>query len=317
MISRTRLPAPAVSLSCPRWRPRVGVEAARGAQPPWAAPVGLGVRLQQADRRGHRLDRFTVTADAAPRQPDAAGAGTQPVPACGAARAISAAAASRAPLQRVTTREQKRKEAAAAKDKSPAARLGRFGARALKRKLARQGQALPPGRYRTSAGPITISHGWHGQLMTKARKKDYGGQTFGSTPPYAGLKANLPGVKALYTKVKPSAVKKWKERQRLAMALTVGLQHGSENDRAPGLGKVIRALARQHEADPTTPHPLDKSVNPAVSTAQEARDLMSGTRPLNAAQKTAISGYASDSSDDDEPEDQPIRTGMMTKEDEE
>ena len=252
--------------------------------------MDLGARLERAEQLGHRLEQLAVTAP-----PAAAGA---------AAGGISAATAFHAPVQRVKTRSMAKKKAATAD------RLKRWRQRSEARKAKAR---FLTGRYTTSTGPITIS-GLHNQRMTQARMGDYGNQTFGSLPPYAHLRAALPpqGERALYTKLKPSEVRAWTHRQRLAASLTAGLQHGSENDRAPGFGKLVRALARQFNADSSKPHPLDVAVNPAVSTADEARDLMSGTTALNAHQQSAIEGYASDSSDDDD-DDMPLRTGLLKR----
>ena len=295
-----RAPAPgrAVSeLRCPLWpAQRPPVTPAAAGPPPESA--GFDVHGRRAERLGHRPERFAATAVVATtRQPPAA------------AGESWARTAFQAPIQRVTTRSQKKADdEAKAKKRTAPVRLAAWKRRSDARKAK---QRFLTGRYDTDAGPISIS-GLNNQRMTQARKGDYGDETFGSLPPYAKLKSSLPphGVRGLYTRLKKKDVAKWTHKQRLATALTMGLQHGSENDRAPGLAKLIRAVARRHDADPTTPHPLDVDVNPAVSTADEARDLMNGVTPLNPDQTAAIDDYASDSSDSED-EDMGIRTKLL------
>ena len=321
MISRTHSRPAVAGLHNPLWPGRPAAEPAAAA-----SSLAPGVREERADRLGHHLDGFTAVRGDSPAAPGGS---------------ASAGLAYRSPVQRVpVTRSQTRAaNAAAAKKtvkkvaaKTPAApaprkppkvparvaslksnkadaRLRRWARRADARKAKGR---FPVGRYDTDAGPVGISFGRHQQLMTRTRKGDFGGNTFGSVPPYADIKRAMPpgGLKALHSRVPKATTNRWTPRQKLATTLAIGLQHASENDRAPGLGKLVRSLARRREADPTAPHPLDTSVNPAVSTAQEARDLMSGTTKLNADQRTAIDDYASDSSDDDD-DDQPIRLNMF------
>jgi hypothetical protein len=263
--------------------------------------IGIAAQMERAERFGHRF------------LPDEPRPGTFEA---GPAAAGSPAAEASAPIQRVTLRSGKKTDAGGkakgkkkpSVSKSPTDRLHRW----FKRGSARRERGrFATGRYRTSTGPISIS-GVFGQRWTQARKEDYEGETFGSVPPYATLKKELTREKlrSIFSKLPPSQIKKLTPRQRLAASLAVGLPNVSEEDRAPGIGKLTRALARQRIAEPKKPHPFDASVNPAVSTAEEARDLVSGKTKPGPHQESAIDKYASDSSDD-EAEDFARRSGIL------
>jgi hypothetical protein len=326
MTSRTHSQPSVAGLHNPLWPGRPAADKAT-ADGPAASPLDPGEREERADRLGHHLERFSAARGDSPTMsggPASAGLAyhspVQRVPVTRSqTRAAKAVTAAKKTVKKVVAktpvtpapRKLPKAPARVASLKSNKAdvRLTRWARRAAARKAKGR---FPVGRYDTDAGPVGISFGRHQQLMTRTRKGDFDDNSFGSVPPYADIKKAMPpgGLKALYSRVPKTATKKWTPRQKLATTLAVGLQHASENDRAPGLGKVVRALARRREAEPAAPHPLDTSVNPAVSTAQEARDLMSGTTKLNADQRMAIDDYASGSSDDDD-DDQPIRLNMF------
>ncbi len=243
---------------------------------------GIAAQMERAERFGHRF----LPDDPAPSAP---------------APVASPAAEASAPIQRVNvkaTGKKKGKGKGKKKlSKSPKDRLLRWSKRGTAR---RERGRFATGRYRTSTGPITIG-GLFGQRMTQARKEDYDEETYGRLPPYASLKTDLPrwAMAALYKPLTKTQRQKLTTKQKLAASLSTSLPNVSEEDRAPGIAKLTRALARQHVADPSKPHPFDTGVNPAVSTAAEARDLMSGETALNKSQKSAIEDYASDSSDEE------------------
>lgn len=261
---------------------------------------GIAAQMERAERFGHRF---------LPDEPGLAGDEEDPV------AAGSPAAEASAPIQRVTLRSGATTDAGGKKKgtkklsakKSPTERLHRW----FKRGSARRERGRHvTGRFQTSTGKVTVS-GVFGQRWSQTRKEDYGGETLGSVPPYSAVKSELPdwALRAVHAKLSAAQRKKLTKRQRLAASLATALPNVSEEDRAPGIGKLTRALARQRVADPTKPHPFDASVNPAVSTAEEARELVSGKTKLGAAQKSAIEGYASDSSDDEA--DETTGTGLL------
>lgn len=247
---------------------------------------GIAAQMERAERFGHRF---------LPDEPGLAKDEEDPV------AAGSPGAGASAPIQRVNEKGKGKKKgkgkATKKLSKSPKDRLLRWSKRGSAR---RERGRFARGRYQTSTGPITIG-GLFGQRMTQARKGDYNEETYGSIPPYASLKKDLPGwaMAAIYKQLPKAQLKKLTTRQKLAASLSTGVSNISEEDRAPGIAKLTRALARQRVADPTKPHPFDASVNPAVSTAEEARDLVSGKTKLNKSQKSAIEDYASDSSDEE------------------
>lgn len=236
------------------------------------------------------------------------------------------------PVQRVTTRsaakkkEEEKKKAAAKKPtkkskdiargyKAPD-RLKRASARAQAR-IKRNGR-IKTGRYQTQTGPITISGGPGGnQRMTQSRGEDYGGETYGrGYAPYSSVQKDLP-EEALPALVDPNAKlpKALTDRQKLATSIGLGLTYISEPDRAPGYDKAERAFINQRIAEGAkAPHPFDPSLNVAVSSAQEARDFMSGAK-LTSAQRKAIDDYLSSSSDEEE-ESYAERTGIVAEMDE-
>ena len=185
-------------------------------------------------------------------------------------------------------------------------RMRRASARGAKR--ATEGRTTGAGRYQTTSGPVTVSPGHHGQLMTQSRKGDYNDETFGSYPAYNAVRAQLPSVTPLYdpdATAPPTAT----PRQELATSLARTMGNVSEEQRAPGYGKYSRALARHHDRNPTAPHPLDPTVNVAITSAQSARDLMGGRTPLTRDMRSAVDDGMSDSSDEEDGA-FPARSGM-------
>ncbi|HEU0055429.1 MAG TPA: DUF4157 domain-containing protein, partial [Longimicrobium sp.] len=171
---------------------------------------------------------------------------------------------------------------------------------------------LPTGRYQTPTGPVTVSGLW-GQRMTQGRMEDYDDETFGSVPPYSGIRG-LPDT-VLPPMVNPHApTGGLSEREKLGSSLGTSLVHASEEDREPGSSKFIRALIRRRIANPAAPHPFHASVNPSVPTGGAAamRALLRGDTAPNADQRAAVDGYASDSSDEDEDYAGP-RKGLMRR----
>ena len=175
-------------------------------------------------------------------------------------------------------------------------------ARMRQRGLARRGRGrIPTGRHQTPTGMVTMS-GLFGQRMTQSRRGDYGGETFGSVPPYARLQGNIPN-NALPNLRDPQAPvpRGLSNRQRLGTSLAFSLAHGSEEDRAPGTSAYFRAMTgdyirRGYEGD----HPLSIESFPARSTAQEQRDLMEGRTPLTERQRRALEDDSEPSSDEDD-----------------
>ncbi len=178
-------------------------------------------------------------------------------------------------------------------------RLRRMRERGEARREARG--RVPTGRYQTPTGMTTVS-GLFGQRMSQARKEDYGGETFGSTPPYAGLQANIPDAAVANLGYPQAAVPTGlTHRQRLAVALTHTLANASEEDRAPGYGSYSRAMARDYaRTGGQDSHPLHASVNPARISAEEARDLMAGRTALSDQQRRALEEDSEPSSDSDD-----------------
>ena len=179
-----------------------------------------------------------------------------------------------------------------------------------------RGQVFETGRFQTSAGPITIGHGFQEQRMTQGRKGDYEDETFGSLPPYAKLRKELPRstAQAVYDPAytnPPDAT----ARQRLGTALSVGLPNVSEAQRAPGYDKYVRARARHVIAKPGSTDLFDPASNPAVTETgggKLAREMMEmDDKDLHPDSKASILGYASDSSDDDEPRPGVYRKGLL------
>ena len=187
-------------------------------------------------------------------------------------------------------------------------RIGHWKSRGEARKTRGR---FETGRYDTSTGPVTVS-GLNRQRITQGRREDYSGESFGGMPPYSKIKPDLKpeSVRALYDS--SPDLPEMDEKQRLATSLATTLTNVSEADKAPGIDKLIRAQARRRNSDPTAPHPLDPSVNPAVSTAAKARQVMSGQIPLTTDQRRGIDEYASDSSDEEE-ESYVRRTGLLKK----
>ena len=178
-------------------------------------------------------------------------------------------------------------------------RLSRANDRGKARKARARQQT---GRYDTSAGPVSVS-GINRQRISQGRKDDYGGHTYGGMPSYRAVAGNFPdeGAQAIYD---PDAdVSGFDDQESLSTALAISLSNVSEEDKAPGYGKFVRALARRRTAKGTSvPDPLDADVNPASTRggAQKARDLMEGNTPLNDDQEAAVLGYLSESSDEED-----------------
>lgn len=189
-------------------------------------------------------------------------------------------------------------------------RLARWHARGEAR---RQRGQIATGRYSTPTGPVTLSGGFgQRQRMSQTRRSDYDDETLGSYPSYRDVRQQVPAsALAAISDPSYSGSSSLSARQRMATSTAVSLQV-SEEHRAPGYSKLVRALTNRHRADPTAPHPLDPSVNVAITSADRARRLMSGTDPLNPDHRAAIDGYASDSSDEDD-DYGVIRKGLMRK----
>lgn len=160
---------------------------------------------------------------------------------------------------------------------------------------------IDTGRYDTPTGPTTLS-GLFGQRMTQSRQSDYGGESFGRLPPYAGLQGNIPDAALPLLANRNAPAPALSDRQRLATALTHTLAHGSEEDRAPGTSSYFRAMTRdyrRHQGDGQ--HPLSVANFPARSTAQEQRDLMEGRTALSEQQRRALEDDSGESSDEEDP----------------
>jgi hypothetical protein len=187
--------------------------------------------------------------------------------------------------------------------------------RAAERQKARNERGpFETGQYDHNVGIVGIS-GINRQRIAQTNKANYGGETFGSFPDYRDVRANLdyPGAhRAIYDPdfKPPSGLT---HKQRIATGLGAALSNVSEDYRAPGIGKFIRAAARRHDSDPSLEHPLDPAINPAVGPKgpELSRQLMTGVG-LTEAQKDAFDGYASDSSDEEE-DHFPTRTRMLRK----
>jgi hypothetical protein len=205
-----------------------------------------------------------------------------------------------------------------------AARLARWNRRGTSR---RESQRVGSGRYEFGQPPaaapgsteipgklpVTIS-GMNRQRIAQTNRANYGDETLGSIPKYSGMQQHLnyPGAtKALFEPgfAPPGGLT---QRQKMATGLAATASNVSEPDKAGGADKLIRALARRHDANPGAPHPLDPAVNPMVRSAPYGRSVMSGETELNEHQIAAIDGYASESSDEDAAP-WPIRTGMLVK----
>jgi hypothetical protein len=249
------------------------------AFPALSAPAGPDAR------HGHDFARVSVSGRAAAPAPSSEAARVD-------APASAPSASGGAPVQRVNA--PKKKKAPKAKD-----RMRRWQKRSAARKARGR---LGTGRYDTPTGPVTVS-GLFGQLMTQTRKADYGNKSLGSVPDYSTVRAHLPDSAlsaALFGGKPPGTLS---HHQRLAASIASALTNVSEEDREPGYGKFARALGRKRLADRTAAHPFDPAVNPAVvkGGAAKMRDLLSGNVPLNKAQRDAVDGYASDSSNEGKP----------------
>ncbi len=178
--------------------------------------------------------------------------------------------------------------------KSAEERLARAEERSAKRK---QIDRMEKGRIDTPFGLGTVSGLW-GQRMTQTRKGDYGGETFGSVPAYGPVMDHLPDRALPGILNSDDAPTDLTDKEKLAGTTASLLTHVSEEDREPGSGKFARALIRRRIADSAAPHPFDPNVNPAVTEGgpQKMRDLIAGSTPLSAGQRSAIDQYASDSS---------------------
>jgi hypothetical protein len=165
----------------------------------------------------------------------------------------------------------------------------------------RKRDRIPKGRYQTPTGMTTVS-GLFGQRMTQSRKDDYGGETFGSVPPYAKLQANLPNnTLSSLSDTKAAVPDGLSDRQRLATSLVFTLAHGSEEDRAPGTSAYFRAMVRDYvSTGQQGEHPLSSTLFPARSTAQEQRNLMEGRISLNNQQRRALEEDPEPSSDEED-----------------
>ncbi len=157
---------------------------------------------------------------------------------------------------------------------------------------------IPTGRYDTPTGPTTLS-GLFKQRMTQSRKGDYGGQTFGSVPPYSGLQAVIPpnALSTLSDRHSPGP-QGLSDRQRLATSLAHTLTNASEEDRVPGTSSYNRAIVRDYvRTGGQGYHPLSTALLPARSSAQEQRDLMEGRISLSDQQRRALEEDSASSSE--------------------
>jgi len=184
------------------------------------------------------------------------------------------------------------------RDDTAADRLERMRQRGEKRRdtLGR----IPIGQYETPTGRTTLS-GLFGQRIAQAQKANYGGQTFGKMPPYASLEGNIPndGMNTLGYSGAPVPV--LTDSENLATALATTLANGSEEDRAPGYGAYMRAMARHHvRTDGQGDDPLSEAMNPARTSASAARALMEGRTELSEQQIQALEEDSEPSSDSDD-----------------
>lgn len=178
-------------------------------------------------------------------------------------------------------------------------RLARMHARGQARRARGR---IPSGRYQTPTGMATLS-GVFGQRMSQTRQADYGGHTFGSLPPYAGLQTHIPFAAIDSLGHQDAAVPVGlTNRQRNAVALGHTLANGSEEDRAEGYSGYHRAVLRDYtRTGGQGAHPFSQEMYPARTSAQAARDLMEGNTELSAQQRRALeedSELSSDSDDD-------------------
>lgn len=191
-----------------------------------------------------------------------------------------------------------------------ASRVARWHQRGIARK---ETQRVSPGRYRVGGGslPVTVS-GMNRQRISQTSKKNYEDQTLGAIPPYSKMQKHLnyPGaVQSLYDpEFEPPD--DLTVQQKMATALATTASNVSEPDKAGGADKLIRALARRHDAESDAPHPLSSDVNPMVETAAYGRSVMSGETELNEDQVAAIDDYASSSSDEEEAP-WAVRSGLL------
>lgn len=128
------------------------------------------------------------------------------------------------------------------------------------------------------------------------------GATLGPNPPCSSTRRNLLPELALVfrdpTITTPSGAS---DQQRVTGVLAAAATNISEEIRVPGISKLTRAAARAYHANPgVTSYPLDAVVNPAVSTAQAARNVLANPRTLNPQLRSAVNGSMSDSGDSDD-----------------
>ncbi|MBE8907102.1 hypothetical protein [Enterobacter asburiae] len=176
-------------------------------------------------------------------------------------------------------------------------RINRMDSRGTSRKNKKR---IPQGRYKTPTGNVTVS-GLFGQRMTQSRKEDYGGETFGSVPPYKFIQSSIPDD-ALPLLSDPMSTKpELTDRQRLATSLAYSLVHVSEEDRVPGTSAYFRAMNRDYiRTRGDGSHPLSSENFPARITAKEQRKLIGGQTKLTDQQKRALEFDSGESSDEDE-----------------
>ena len=178
-------------------------------------------------------------------------------------------------------------------------RLKRMHSRGVLRR--KEKGRIPIGRYNTPTGLTTMS-GLFGQRMTQSRQADYGGETFGSVPPYLHIQKNIPNEALSLLSDRNSSLPILTNRQSLATSLAHTLVHGSEEDRAPGTSSYFRAVNRDYvRTQGNGQHPLSIENFPARSTAKEQRDLMEGRTVVSEQQRNALENDSAESSDEDEP----------------
>ncbi len=175
-------------------------------------------------------------------------------------------------------------------------------ARAVERSQRRRERGrLDRGFFTTQTGELTINR-IYGQRMSQTSKKFYGGESLGSLPAYSAVREGVSRETAPAIYGADVDVSGMSNSSRLAATLGIGLANVSEEDREPGAGKFIRALARRYSAEADAKHPFDPAVNPSVGKggAQDMRELLGGQTRLSNYQRDTYDAYASDSSDSED-----------------
>ena len=185
-------------------------------------------------------------------------------------------------------------------------------ARAAERGRARKEKnRFNRGRYQTKTGPITIA-GFNRQRISQGNKADYSKKSLGRIPPYSKMRDYMKKGDEQHIYDPDAKVRgRMSVERKLATSISIGASNVSEEDKAPGIAKVIRAEARAYHAGKIKTHPLHPKVNPAVESAKRARDFMAGKEKLNKEQRISIDEEFSSSSEEED-DHWATRTGVMT-----